>query len=511
MRRVAIVTSILLFSEWACASKLLDHIRDFDLNDYAFGVAVSASQNPYLGSSSSAFVYPYLTSLRDSAFTDDWLLVREGSLGARWVKGGWELGVLGRIQTLGIGDRETNDLLGVADRNWTIEVGPLIGWRSRYLHISLKTFAEITDRHDGLISELSFSLPKEWSRGYFIPSLEFIHQSSDYSNYYYGVTDSEANQNRPAYTPTAATNLEIKARWGYILTDKWSLTGSFGVERLDSAISDSPIVDRDEIWSVGFGVAYNANLFQPKIYDDSAPSTPKFEFRVGVFQDSISTKVARDQSNGVTGFEIDIEDILGVPDSKSTLQIDAAVRFGHYHQLEFGYFEIGRHSAITLANDLNIGDELFAAGTIISTRVDARIYRVGYSYSLIRDAQKELGFMAGVHFTDFELNISADATGQTERSNAGTPLPVIGVHGSVFLGEKTTVGVKVQIFRTDFDHYRGSLNYLTFDVKYRVAEAFSIGLGYNYYGMKLTSKSDAVNGYFKIRHHGPTAFFTVGY
>ncbi len=203
--------------------------------------------------------------------------------------------------------------------------------------------------------------------------------------------------------------------------------------------------------------------------------------------------------------------MLGASDEETVLQVDATVRMGHYHRLEFGYFELGRNSTTTLNNDLSFGDELFPAGTEVDTRVDARIIRVGYAYSLIRNAQLELGVMAGVHLISLETDIAAGSTSQRVRSRAGTPLPVIGAHASVFLGEKTTLGAKLQFFRTDFDRYEGSLNYASLDIQHRLGKSLGVGLGYNFYGMKLTSRDSDVNGYLKVRHHGPVIFFTVGY
>ena len=85
------------------AGPVLDFVRDYDLNDYSLGMAVSVSQNPYEGASSSTFAYPYLTSFRHSAFTDDWLLIRDENLGFRFItENDWELGLIGRIQTLGL-------------------------------------------------------------------------------------------------------------------------------------------------------------------------------------------------------------------------------------------------------------------------------------------------------------------------------------------------------------------------------------------------------------------------
>lgn len=512
MRQYSLFFFCLFVSELVSAGSVLDYIRDHDLNDYAFGLMVSAEQNPYAGAKNAAFAYPFLTNARDSAFTDTWLLIRDGDLGMRWVgDSGWELGGVVRVQTLGLGNSETDELLGITDRKWTLEVGPTIGWRGWPVHINFKTYAEVSDRHDGMISQLGLSLPMEWARGYLVPSIEAIYQDSDYTDYYYSVTGAESTTTRPTYRAGSATNVALKTRWGYAISDNWLLLGALGLEKLDSSITGSPIVGKDQIWSARLGLAYNADVFQPRAYDDSAPRTPKFDLRVSAFQDSISTRVARDTSEGVPGFETDIEDFLGVADEKTVLQLDATVRLGHYHRLEFGYFELGRNSTTTLSRDLAFGDELFPAGTIVDTRVDARIFRAGYSYSLIRDAQKELAVMAGLHVGRFETDISSDTTAQAERSSAGTPLPVIGAHASIFIGEKTKIGAKVQIFRTDFDRYEGSLNYAMLDVQHRVSNAISVGLGYNFYGMRLSSNDSSVNGYLKVRHHGPTAFFTIGF
>ena len=119
--------------------------------------------------------------------------------------------------------------------------------------------------------------------------------------------------------------------------------------------------------------------------------------------------------------------------------------------------------------------------------------------------------MVGVHLASFETDIAAGATGQRVRSRASTPLPVIGAHAAIFLGEKTTLSAKLQFFRTDFDRYEGSLNYAALDLQHRIGKNVSVGVGYNFYGMKLTSNDSDVNGYLKVRHHGPVVFFTIGY
>jgi hypothetical protein len=164
-----------------------------------------------------------------------------------------------------------------------------------------------------------------------------------------------------------------------------------------------------------------------------------------------------------------------------------------------------------LDDDLNFGDEVFPAGTEVRTNVELGIFRAGYAYSLVRNAQLELGVMAGLHVISLETDISADISGQSAISRAGTPLPVIGAHAAVFLSERTTMGASLQFFRTDFDRYEGSLNYATLDIQSRLGINVSVGLGYNFYGIKLTSRDSDVNGYLKVRHHGPVLFFTTGF
>ena len=109
MYRVAPLIGLFLISESALTGPLLDYIRNYDLNDYALGVAVSTEQNPHIGAGNGTFAYPYLTTFHHSSMTDDWFLVRDGELGFRRVTdNGWELGAIGRIQTLGpLGHEQT--------------------------------------------------------------------------------------------------------------------------------------------------------------------------------------------------------------------------------------------------------------------------------------------------------------------------------------------------------------------------------------------------------------------
>jgi len=503
---------LLIIGESASAGRLLDYIRNYDLNDYAVGLAVSGSQSPYIGGESSSIAYPYLTSFHDSAFTDDWLLLREGDLGVRWVSdNGLEIGLVGRIQTLGTGTSDAPELEGLDNRLWTLELAPIIGWRGWPVHINFKTYTEILGRHDGLISQLAFSLPLERGRSFIVPSIELIHRNSDYTNYYFGVSAPEARPMRPEYLAGSALNTALKVRWGYELTEEWLLSGSLGIEYQDSEISNSPIVGKDMIWSARLGIAYNSDIFVPRESVRQGRRQARIEFRLGAFSDSIDTKIVHEGDAGFPGSEIDLEDTLGLPDDQTILQADVIFRFGDYHRVEIGYFDVARSGVATLQDPIMFGDELFAAGTTVNSSAETRILRIGYAYSLINDAQKELGFMAGVHYSRLTTEIFAPATGQRDATDATVPLPVIGAYGSIAIGRLASLGARLQVFRMDFDRYRGLLNYLSLDLQRRFGKSFSVGLAYNYYGMNLDSRDDDLMGAIQVRHHGPALFLSVAF
>lgn len=502
--------ALVLLPAAAEAGRWLDYLRKYDLNDYGFGLAVTTTQSPYVGVENSTYAYPYLTSFTHPALSDSWLVVRNGGVEARRITtGGWEFAVAGRIQTLGFGSHDSDQLRGVSAPKWSIELGPSVGLRRWPVQVHLNTFFEPTNRHDGVTGQLSLSYPMSWSRGYLVPKIEAVYQDSKYTEYYYGISAAEATPTRPQYSPGAAVNTEVKLVWGYELSDKWLLSGKISLEYLADEIRNSPIVDRKKIWSVNLGLAYDADIFNASGFEFVDPDASRFDFRLGVFHTNVNSKIGRETSDGVPGDEIDLEDVFGESDRENVMQLDAVWRIGRYHRLEAGYFELVRNGIATIPEDLDYGDTVFASGTEVQSRSHFKSLRVGYAYSLMLDSQKELGVMAGIHFSSFDSVIMSMQPDDREETRLEAPLPVVGLHGSVNLGEKTKVAAKLQFFRTDFDQFEGSLNYFTIDVQRRIGESINLGIGYNFYQMKLRSSQKDLNGFIEIQHRGPVVF--LGY
>jgi outer membrane scaffolding protein for murein synthesis (MipA/OmpV family) len=502
----------LLSSGAACANSFLDYVRSYDLNDYSLGVAVSASESPYAGGDDSVIAYPYLTSFRDAVFTDDWLLISDGDLGIRWVNdAGWELGVVGRLQTLGLGNSTSELVRGLDDRKWSIEIAPMVGFRRWPVHINLKSYFEVLGRHGGSQTELALRMPQEYDWGFMIPEIAGVYRDADYTRYYFGVTEAEARPVRPAYAPGSSTSVEASLRLGVTLSDRWLLSGSLGIEFFGDEITDSPIVDKQNTWSATIGLAYNADIFQPRLTTRAGKVQRRFEMRLAGFSVNSDAKVIHDNVNGDPGDEIDLEDLLGIEETDGVFQLEATYRFNDFHRIEMSYHKMSRTGTTLLDRDIEFGERTFRSGTELASRFDSELLRLGYGYSLVNDAQKELGVMAGIHVSNNVTDILALPSGERERSDVSTPLPVIGAFGSVEIGRHSSLSARLQLFAMQYDRLEGQMAFANLEWQRRFGNYVSAGFGYNAYFTRLRSREDEGRGRLETLHHGPIIFLTTGF
>ena len=489
----------------------MDYIREYDLNDYSLGLAYSRTQSLYLGGSNSAIAYPYLTSFTHSAFTRDWLLIRGENMGIRFVTDReWEIGVIGRIQTLGPGSDASDELVGIDDKGWAVEAGPLIGWRGWPVHLQFRSYWEIPNRHSGTTSELELSLPIDYARGFFVPAVKLTYMSPDYSGYYFAVREDESTPSRPAYEPGGATNIWAGFSLGHELSPRWLLKTSVGVEHFDESISASPIIGRETQWTGTVGFAYNADVFFPRDHE-SLRSDPAMEFRLGAFSGSIDTDVQRNAIAGESLQNVDLEDVLGTPGRRTLSEVDVRIRAGFFHRFQLGYLRSQRDSTTTLERDLVLGDRTFDAGSEITTDVESSLTRFSYAYSLMRDGQKELSIKAGISHIRFSAQLDEVGGQQPERLQIDTPLPAFGAMGSLTLGNDWRLGADVDLFALDFDRYSGFMAFLTIDLERRFGDAIGAGFGYSFHGLQLTSNDEERGGEFDQRYHGPKIYVTFAF
>ena len=152
----------------------------------------------------------------------------------------------------------SNDLgiEGMNDRDPAFELGLGLKNQMTWGQFVLEGVFDATGVYEGYELSATYSYPKQSGRWMIEPAIGLQLQSSDLVDYYHGVTVSEARVDRPAYQGDQAINTFASLTVGYSINAQ--LLAIAGMEQLalDTSITDSPIVDEDQIRKVYLGLIY---------------------------------------------------------------------------------------------------------------------------------------------------------------------------------------------------------------------------------------------------------------
>lgn len=219
---------------------------------WSLGVIAAIADNPYVGEGSDVLPYPMISyrqgPLSIGTFGVDYDVYTTNRLS-------FSVGLTPRFTGLlstdapeleGVERKITGDLaLGMA-----YEIGADFS-------ADLAFRQELTGEHNG--QELVVDLGYDTQLGKV--GLQFstgaAWQSKDLSRFMWGVSTSEARLGRPAYAPGNVVIPYAAANATLPVNDKWTLVGTVRVDFLPNEISDSPIVDGKNIYSLNFGATYS--------------------------------------------------------------------------------------------------------------------------------------------------------------------------------------------------------------------------------------------------------------
>nr|WP_269783226.1 MipA/OmpV family protein [Marinibactrum halimedae] len=153
------------------------------------------------------------------------------------------------------GNDEQNSLL-IPDRDWAIESGIEILADGQWGAIEASISQDISSNHNGFSTTLSYGKNYVAGRWLFSNHFGITWNNQDLNHYYYGVNDYEANRATPPYRADSGYNVYTRFLARYYLSKRWSFAILMDYEQLSSAISDSPFIDNDYIWSVYSGFKY---------------------------------------------------------------------------------------------------------------------------------------------------------------------------------------------------------------------------------------------------------------
>ena len=245
--RILIATLVLILSTGVHAD---DHDDD-DVNDgsgfvFAAGGGLSVEQSPYVGGKDSVEVMPALFVQMGRFY------LRGGTLGAE-LYDGENLSVSAGI-SLDLADTHRGDSPQLADMAELDDVvlGEVeVSYEADWGELGLSLAADVSGTHDGVLAGLSYGYPLELGALQIEPEVGVEWHSARVNRHYYGVGAADVRSDRPFYDPDAGMNYELGVTVTYPFAERHALSLEVEAEWLSSEVSDSPIVERDRVASVG--------------------------------------------------------------------------------------------------------------------------------------------------------------------------------------------------------------------------------------------------------------------
>ena len=219
---------------------------------FSVGVAAGFSSDPYVGEDSQVRALPVLRYQADS-----FSIGTDGIYADILVRDPIELEFVALPRFSGLDDPDAVELAGI-DRDITLDAGLRLTYGlAPRTDLSATLLQEVTGEHDG--QELELELSNTLMLGRLPVSLAagLSWKSGDLGTYMYGVYAAEATGGRPAYEVGDTITPYVSVSSGFPVSDRVTVFGAIKAEFLDDKISDSPIVDDDEVISGILGISYS--------------------------------------------------------------------------------------------------------------------------------------------------------------------------------------------------------------------------------------------------------------
>ncbi len=196
-----------------------------------------------------------------------------------------------------------------------------------------------------------------------------------------------------------------------------------------------------------------------------------------------------------TGISVNLEDALGLDTNMLVLRAEGIARLGdsRRHRLDFGYFDLSRSGTKTLGRDITIGNTLYPTGTTVDSEFDLKLFKGGYSYSLVQDARIDFGLGAGLYVLPVKFRISTSSGGALEESSSTSPLPFLEMHIDYALTPKLFIKQSLNLFYVEYQNFKGRLVDAMIGLEYNLWKHFGLGFAFNIFSLHVEDKGSATN------------------
>lgn len=211
-----------------------------DRASWSIGAGAVVSPRPYEGVSTEIIPIPVLTWHYKGFFFEG---MRAGFGGPLLDHLSAEVFVQARFD--GYEADDSAALTGMEDRDPSADLGLEAKGTWEHFEVGVSAMTDVLDESDGEEVELFLAFPASAGRWRVTPQVALEWQNADLANHYYGVRESEATADRPAYEPGKSVN--VVADLGVLrpFGERWLFAAGVEATWLADEIVDSPIVADD--------------------------------------------------------------------------------------------------------------------------------------------------------------------------------------------------------------------------------------------------------------------------
>lgn len=155
-------------------------------------------------------------------------------------------------------DKEKGSVLdGIRDRESSMEFGIEYFAIFKKFDVRFKLMHDGLNKHSGSLASFEISRPFFTRHVLVMPGIAVYYIDDNAANYYYGVSQEEVNDVRPAYEATSSIFATARLYLERPINDDWSLVSSASYTAVSSGVSDSPILrGRNSSYSFNVGVLW---------------------------------------------------------------------------------------------------------------------------------------------------------------------------------------------------------------------------------------------------------------
>jgi hypothetical protein len=218
-----------------------------------------------------------------------------------------------------------------------------------------------------------------------------------------------------------------------------------------------------------------------------------------------------------SGTELDPGD-LGFDESETKPFYGLRWRFTDRWRFEGNYFSIDDSSRFQASEQIDWGELDFEVGANIKAKTETSITRFALGYSFIKSDRVELGAGVGIHYLDWEVKLSGNATvdgepvlSASDKASVDGWAPNLALFGGYAFNERWMLQGRVDWISAEVGGIDGRLWRFGGSVVYQPFKHVGFGAGYDYLDTDIEEKSDGEKTKIDGDLYGPTLFVALSF